>query len=519
MKILTTKLGKLITGALLIALTIIVSNRPVVSYTLKTAEPSPQPITKTVEIAQVGSSNYYEELAKADDFYKKGNPQMAVQIQQQVKPDFPPSEPLEGPIFEEENLKNISGGAVRWWQTANQGIEQNLESKIVEPLKLLTQTYPQFIPAHLLLAEQLVKIELDHNPEDKKAVSTAINDAITVLNRGSSLYPEVTELLDARIAMLRPEKRYLEAAIAANQFVLSYPDHPKAQEYRQIAQQNEQDHQKYMQDMINAGGIASELMGMLMGQNSSSQTSMYELLKQGESVTGEQFAQQYKATHNMVNNEQVVSYVNQVGQKLAKYMGRDEFNYEFFVVEDPSYNAFAYPGGKIFVNTGMLKAMGSEAQLAGLLSHELSHSVLSHGFEEMVSKASLEWLTGIGDEFLFQLTNKEDIVSTYLISEQNRTQEQQSDIVGTRALASAGYSADGLYIVTTILKQLDASGTAWDSTHPAPTERVAYLGELIEHNGYNRFAYEGVKDYQTAMTSLNTTAQKSSEKFFLTNKN
>ncbi|MBR8826401.1 MAG: M48 family metalloprotease [Gomphosphaeria aponina SAG 52.96 = DSM 107014] len=482
-----SKLGKIITGALLITLIIIFGNRPVVSYTEK---PTVNQRINPGQIAQVGSASYYQQLAKADDFYKGGNLQMAEQIQREVKPDFPPSEPPASPIFDEENLKEQEPGAAVYWRIANEGIGDDLESKILEPLTLLTEDYPRFIPGHLVLAEQLVKYE--RTPE-----------AIEVLAKASTLYPEITELLDGKIALLRTEERYLEAAIAARQFALSYPDNPQAGQYENLAKQNQQDHNNYIQQQIVSGALADMLLEEMFGGNGSSNT-LLTMLMQGEAQTGEQMAQQYKSQLTLVENEQLVNYVTQVGMKLAQLMGRDEFNYEFFIVDDPNLNAFALPGGKIFINTGMLKVMGSEAELAGILSHEISHSVLSHSFEKMATAASLE---GFG-----QVLPLGSIFSDFITAEHSREKERQSDIVGTHALATAGYAADGLYNVMGILKQAHGdAGTPWTASHPAPTERVEYLAELIQRHGYNRYAYEGVNPYQTALGNTPKKEQSNSE--------
>ncbi|MBC1300290.1 M48 family metalloprotease, partial [Nostoc sp. UCD122] len=73
--------------------------------------------------------------------------------------------------------------------------------------------------------------------------------------------------------------------------------------------------------------------------------------------------------------------INDIGQKLAKVAGRNEFKYEFFVIPEEELNAFALPGGKILINAGAIAKTTSEAELAGLVAHELSHVVLSHGFQ------------------------------------------------------------------------------------------------------------------------------------------
>jgi hypothetical protein len=182
-------------------------------------------------------------------------------------------------------------------------------------------------------------------------------------------------------------------------------------------------------------------------------------------------------------------YVTSVGQKLADLMGRSEFEYEFFIIDSPEPNAFALPGGKIFINKGLLKLLGTEAELAGVLAHELAHTVLSHGFQDMASAAIRETVEVI--PFVGKGINELETL-TY-----NRRQEQEADQLATRIIATAGYAADGLHTVTTLFERMDSSSApTWLRTHPAPEKRVGYLEELIVKNGYNRYAYEGVASYQ-----------------------
>ena len=134
------------------------------------------------------------------------------------------------------------------------------------------------------------------------------------------------------------------------------------------------------------GAAGVLLTGGLVGPYTALNSAM--LLLQGESAIGATTAEQVKAQAPMMSDRQVDDYLNMMGQKLASLAGRDEFDYDFYVIDDPELNAFALPGGKIFINSGAILKTNSEAELAGLLSHELSHAVLSHGFQ-MVTNGNL----------------------------------------------------------------------------------------------------------------------------------
>jgi len=162
-------------------------------------------------------------------------------------------------------------------------------------------------------------------------------------------------------------------------------------------------------------------------------------------------------------------------------------DYEFHVIVDEDLNAFALPGGKVFVNAGAILKTNSEAELAGLLAHELSHAVLSHGFQ-LVTRGNL---TASLTRYLpFGGTLADVLVMGY-----SRDMERQADILGTRILAASGYAADGMRnLMATMEKENRPRPIAnWLSTHPQTSDRVKYLETQIIRNGYNRYAFEGVE--------------------------
>lgn len=431
--------------------------------------------------AQTYNPSRYQTLAEADRFYQQGNLEKARELQREVKADFQQTENLIDAVIDTANLKPA---AKVYWRIAKEGMEQNLESKIFEPLRLLTETQPEFVPGQLLYADAYILYE----QPDK---------ALEILERVTSQYPELKQPLEKKIAVLVQQKQWLEAAIAARQFAVSYPDDPEAAKYQQLAEEYTKKYQANLQEEMIGLGIGNILLSTMVGNNYAD-ANVISLLIQGEAQTGEIFAQQYKSQVTLVENPSQVEYVNNIGQKLAQLMGRNDFNYEFFIVEDPTPNAFALPGGKIFVHTGILKLMHSEAELAGLLGHEIAHAVLSHGFQKMATGALLQNFS--------QIIPVSDIIVTLGSLEYSRDLEKQADILGTRAIASSGYAADGLHSVMGIFKQLDRENRTprWLLTHPAPAERVEYLERMIESHGYNRYAYEGVEEYQRIFGSNNS---------------
>ncbi len=209
------------------------------------------------------------------------------------------------------------------------------------------------------------------------------------------------------------------------------------------------------------------------------------MMLRGEEAIGESVAKQAKKQMNLVKDEAVVKYVDEIGQKLAKVAGRNEFKYEFFVMPQEDLNAFALPGGKIFLNAGAIAKTNSEAELAGLIGHELSHVVLSHGFQ-LVTQGNL--IANVTQYIPYGGTIGQLFALSY-----SRDMERQADTLGTRLITATGYAADGLRnLMVTLDKQQKFNPPSWLSSHPGGDERVRSLEELISRNNYNRYAYEGV---------------------------
>lgn len=434
-------------------------------------------------------SGYYNALQEADRFYKKGDLQTASQIQQKVKPGFPAAQAIP---TAETDLAKLDSKAQKYWKTANQAIaeepeeDEAIDGRIFEPLENLVAEYPQFVPGHILLANT-------YNLYDDR------DNALSVIETASGMYPGRDDVLDTKIDLLLADGKPLEASIAAREFAYSYPDYHKTPAYKQSADEYFKQYQKKLKSKITTSGVLGGI-GQIATGNEAGGLQVGQALLAGENSAGTSFAQSVKAQSTMVSNTRQLEYVDSVGQKLAKLMGRDEFTYEFNIVDDPTPNAFALPGGKVFFHTGILKMMNSEAELAGVLSHEIAHSVLSHGYKQIGESA----LTGTASSIFSSIVGNEvgvaaKIGEALLSKKFSRNDEKQADVLGLRVLDAAGYSADGLYNVMAKLNQLSEKANFADSllsSHPAPKDRMQYLEELIQTKGYNRYGYEGVEAYR-----------------------
>jgi hypothetical protein len=424
-----------------------------------------------------------QKLIEADKLYMSGQIAAAEQLYREAK------DPFKAEVQAKEKAPAISdpaqlaaGGAV-YWRMSEEGLAQKLETKIMVPLQFLVEQHPEFIPGHLRYAQALKEYG---KPEE----------ALQVLERAATLYPAEPELLKAKLTTLGEQEKWLEASLAARQFALLYPDNPQSKEFTTLADENLERYKRQVRRKVRGNAIANAitgalgfvLTGNLFGPISAIDSTV--MLLRGESAIGKSVANQVKRRLPTMEDEQVVNYVREVGNKLAAVTGRSDFEYEFNVIMDDKLNAFALPGGKIFVNAGAILKTNSEAELAGLLAHELSHAVLSHGFQ-LVTQGNLT-------ANVTQFVPYGGLLGNLLILDYTRDMERQADALGTRILTSGGYAADGMRNLMVTLEKQDRNRAffSWLSTHPDAKERINNLETLIAGNGYNRYTYEGVARHQ-----------------------
>ena len=414
-----------------------------------------------------------------------GDQETAEALYRQVKDatwQVDPADVRPEPIYDPAELPPA---AAVYWREAQAGYEQELTHRTIIPLELLVEEYPEFIPGQVFYANYLV--------EQGQA-----EEADSVLDRALMVYPSEPELLKARASAQMALEQWIEASITARQFTLLNPEHAEFEAMDTLTQENLERFRAEMNAEITnnfignlvTGAAGVILTGGLIGPYTALNSAI--LLLQGESAVGANAAEQIKTQAPMMNDRQVSEYLDTIGHKLASLAGRDEFEYDFHVIDDPELNAFALPGGKIFINSGAILKTNSEAELAGLLAHEISHAVLSHGFQ-MVTNGNL--INSVAS--IIPIGQVGGIAAGLAFSSYSRQMERQADVLGTQILATAGYAADGLHNLMVTLEEEtgDRGGLQWFASHPAPAERVDYLKQIVEVGGYNRYAYEGVASH------------------------
>ncbi|MFP4221254.1 MAG: M48 family metalloprotease [Phormidium sp.] len=440
-----------------------------------TAQEKPDPNATTGTPAPVSLSEREQLMAEGDRYYLQGNLREAERLYRQAKPEFPAEGTIE--IADAITEEQLSPAGRVYWDNVQEGLAENRESQLEASLDLLFEEAPGFAPPYALIAQR----HLDEGDTD---------EAIAFLEDATTRFPGSYELARMLAETLREDGQRLEASITAREFAIVNPEHPQAGEMTELAEDYLGSFRGRLRENIALRGLGGLAVGVLTGRTGSTvfqAINLAQLMLAGESSLGEQIAEQLQGQLRMVNDPEILGYVDELGQDVARYMGRDEFDYEFFVVDDENLNAFALPGGKVFVNTGAILAANSEAELAGLIGHEVGHAVLSHGFQRVVTN---NLLANLAREIPFG-----NLLGTLVSLDYSRKHERQSDIIGTRVIHSAGYAADGLRNFMQTLREQQGGGPTipYLSTHPAPRTRVRYMEELIERNNYNRYSFEGVE--------------------------
>jgi predicted Zn-dependent protease len=199
---------------------------------------------------------------------------------------------------------------------------------------------------------------------------------------------------------------------------------------------------------------------------------------------GRQYAPEAeKQMGGRIENERLQNYLNSIGQSLSRVSHRPGLEYHFVAVKDKSINAFTLPGGYIFIAKGMLENLDSEAQLAAILAHEISHVVARD------HAAAMSREIGIGIVLAAVTPDKTpegamvaaDIARQLLGLKYNRDDEEQADLAGLDYMVWAGYNPHGMVETMQMLERQNKLRTVeFFSTHPAVQNRMQYMTDKIQ---------------------------------------
>ncbi len=206
---------------------------------------------------------------------------------------------------------------------------------------------------------------------------------------------------------------------------------------------------------------------------------------------GRSYAPQIDAQMGVLRNSSLQAYVSEIGMRMARRSERPNLPWSFQVMDDPLINAFAVPGGYIYVTRGILAHMNTEAQLAGVLGHEIGHVTARHSAQQMSRQMLAGLAIALPVAVAPELAGLAQVAGAglgVLFLKYGRDDELQSDSLGLRYMTQDGYDPTGMVDVMRMLDSATRSEGGqgppeWLSTHPSPGNREALLIDEIQRLG------------------------------------
>lgn len=224
------------------------------------------------------------------------------------------------------------------------------------------------------------------------------------------------------------------------------------------------------------------------------QLGMAVLPTQTEVQLGQELAEQVEQEEPVLPDAYIQNYVDGVFQQLVVHSTRDrpDIVYRVRVLDDPrQVNAFALPGGFIYVYTGLMLLAENEAELAGVLAHELGHVVARHSANRLATQMGVSLLTSIalGEEPGQLALLASQLIGASTMAAFSREDEREADLYGLRYAAAAGYDPRGLETFFEKLYNLEGGAQrgvfeGMLASHPDTRERIELLQRRIEQGGY-----------------------------------
>lgn len=231
------------------------------------------------------------------------------------------------------------------------------------------------------------------------------------------------------------------------------------------------------------------------GKKTPSLTDLPDLFKgtstEEEIAIGQEIAGRLLGAAPLVKDERLQRYVNQVGKWVSLQSGRTDLDWYFGVIDSEDINAFAAPGGFIFLTKGLYEKLNSEAELAGVLGHEIGHVIKQHHLTIIKKSQAIDMGSNVFSQKLGKMKNEQakQAVNNLIGSGAevmarglDKDAEYQADRIGVVLAARAGYDAYGLPMVLQEIGHAglnDSSVALLFKTHPHPDTRLAELGDSM----------------------------------------
>lgn len=207
-----------------------------------------------------------------------------------------------------------------------------------------------------------------------------------------------------------------------------------------------------------------------------------------EMALGEKSYKEALSEAKVITNTKDAKRVKTIGQKIAQVSQKNDFNWEFNLVEDEQANAFCLPGGKVVVYTGILKYAKNDDQLATVISHEISHAIARHGAERMSQSMVQQGVGMIGNIVVGatapQYQNAFNMAygagsNLGVMLPYGRLQEIEADEIGILLMYKAGYNLNEAVKFWENMSEGKSGGSDFFSTHPSSNTRVSDIQKVI----------------------------------------
>jgi predicted Zn-dependent protease len=202
---------------------------------------------------------------------------------------------------------------------------------------------------------------------------------------------------------------------------------------------------------------------------------------QQEVELGTQYSQQINAQLPIVSDPEINRYINVLGDSIAKLSDERNLDWHFYVVDSREVNAFAVPGGFIYVNRGLIERAQNLSMLAGVLGHEIGHVIERHSVEQMQKMQQAQIGVTLGCILTRICENQAagaliDVAGTAVFAKFSRDDEREADQVGIVYVSRAGIDPRGIPAMFRVLleerNRSPAAVEGWFSTHPLEEERI-----------------------------------------------